>query len=190
MGTWLPELEPLAHWLGTEPAEHHDDRDELADRDARLAADRAVLQHAEELVVATTARHRPSASGPAAAVELDLLAARLSAEAGEDRAVLERAAVLCAGDDWGRLAALLPTLRNRVARVSEELAEVAVRAARLERRSGPALAAVTSLSEQAFAAEAAALDDELRRHTTRIGADSAYVAADATFLPSLADFLS
>jgi hypothetical protein len=183
-------LGPLAQWLGPDVDIDRDDRDVLAAHDARLTEDRAVLAAAEQLVDATASRHRESASGPAAAVELDLLAGRLSPVADEDRALLQRAALLCAEERWDRLATLLPGLRNRVARASEELAEVAVRASRLERSPAPTLAVVPTAPELAFAAESAALDDELRRHMTRAGAHSAYAAADGTFLPSLAEFLA
>ena len=190
MSRWSPVLAPLTQWLGPDADLDADDQAALAEHDARLAKDRAALSSAEELVAATLTRHRESASGPAAAVELDLLAGRLSPDADEDRSLLHRASLLCAEERWDRLATLLPTLRNRVARASEELAEIAVRASRLERTTGPALAVVPTPSELAFAAEAAAIDDELRRHTTRVGAHSAYAAADGTFLPSLAEFLA
>jgi hypothetical protein len=189
MTRWSPLVAPLAQWLGPDAADVQDGPVELAGHDARLAGDLTVLAAADELVSAAVARHRPAASGPAAAVELDLLRGRLSSDAEVERALLHRAAVLCAGEQWDRLAALLPALRNRVARASEALAELAVRASRLERGGRPTLTAVPSSSEPSFAAEAMALDDELRRWTTKAGAQSAYAAADGAFLPSLAAFL-
>ena len=191
---WAPVLVPLAEWI--DPSEGSADAaaiERLELRDARLTEARCLLSGADELIKGTTARHRPAASGPAAAVELDLLADRLAALdlAGleEHEVLLRRAAVLCAGDDWSRLAALSPALRMRIAAVSEAIADTAVQIRRLRRGSRHQLGIAPSPEVAAFAEEEAALEDELRRRTAKVGADSAYAAADGAFLPSLSDFL-
>jgi hypothetical protein len=189
MTPWSPALAPLSQWLSPADPSTSGGDDALAERDRQLGEDRAVLCSAEELLASIVLRHRPEATGPAAAVDLDVLAARLSEPAREDRALLQRASVLCAGEDWDRLAAVLPSLRTRVVLVTEAIADLAVTAARQGRTSRSHLAVVPTPDEAAFAAEAAAVDDELRRRTARAGADSAWAAADGALLPSLSDFL-
>ncbi|MDX6221826.1 MAG: hypothetical protein QOD91_880 [Frankiales bacterium] len=196
---WAPVLVPLAAWLS--PQQEQEDpgpADRLELRDAQLTEARSLLSGAAELIRDTLARHRPEASGPAAAVELDVVAERLIAlgmrgedyaGAQEDPVLLRRAAVLCAGEEWARLGALLPTLRVRISAVTEAIAGTAVLLRRLDRGTARALALAPSPEVAAFAREEAAVADELRRRTAKAGADSAYAAADAAFLPSLADFL-
>jgi hypothetical protein len=193
---WAPVLVPLSEWLATQPEPADPGAaGRLQQRDARLTEARALLSSADELIRHTVARHRPEASGPAAAVELDLLAERLAdlAEAydgAEDNPVLlRRAAVLCAGEEWSRLGAVSVTLRLRLTAVSEAIAETAVRLGRLRRGTAPALTLAPSAEVATFAREEEAVADELRRRTAKAGADSAYAAADDAFLPSLSDFL-
>lgn len=158
-------------------------------RDARLSQTRTVLLAAQTLVRATVARHRPHATGPAAAVELDLLADRLSrlgpgASGAEDHcALLRRAAVLCAGEHWDQLTATLPTLRSRITVVTGAIGETAAQACR------ESLRADTGRPDDPAPDGQDALVDELVLRRAKAGADSAYAAADRAFLPSLADFL-
>ena len=189
-------VQPLAAWLGGRSASADPSAScRLETRDAGLTEARALLCCAVELISDVVARHRPEANGPAAAVELDLIAERLSAldesySGSEDNpVVLRRAAVLCAGEQWQRLAGLLPSLRLRMAAMAEAIGSNAVALSRLDRPAPPALALAPSPEVAAFAAAEAAVDEELRRRTAKAGADSAYAAADAVFLPSLADFL-
>ncbi|MDX6227112.1 MAG: hypothetical protein QOI76_502, partial [Frankiales bacterium] len=195
---WAPVLVPLAEWLS--PLQERADpgpAEWLELRDARLTEARSLLCGAEALITGTVGRHRPAASGPAAAVELDLVAERLTtlgrqendAGAEDDPTLLRRAAVLCAGEQWTRLAALLPTLRLRISAVTEALAGNAVQLRRLDRATAPPLALAPSPEVAAFAREETAVADELRRRTAKAGAESAYGAADGAFLPSLSDFL-
>lgn len=196
---WVPVLVPLAAWL--DPHQEQDDpgpADRLELLDARLTEAHALLSGAAELIRDTVDRHRPEASGPAAAVELDLVAERLIAVrlrgddyagAQDDPALLRRAALLCAGEEWTRLGGFLPTLRLRVSAVNEAIAGTAVQLHRLDRGTAPTLALAPSAELAAFAREETAVADELRRRTAKAGADSAYAAADAAFLPSLTDFL-
>ncbi|MDX6245788.1 MAG: hypothetical protein QOE76_3511 [Frankiales bacterium] len=193
---WAPVLVPLTTWLDPQPGPADPGASyPLELQDARLTEARAVLACAQELVRDTVARHRPEASGPAAAVELDLLAERLVGlgdgyDGAEDNPLLlRRAAVFCAGEEWSRLAALVPTLRLRMSAVSEAIAETAVRLGRIRRGTAPPLALAPSPEVAAFALEEQAVADELRRRTAKAGADSAYAAADAAFVPSLGDFL-
>ncbi|MDX6257506.1 MAG: hypothetical protein QOJ11_3840 [Frankiales bacterium] len=196
---WAPVLVPLAEWLS--PLQERADpglAEWLELRDARLTDARSLLCGAEALITGTVGRHRPAASGPAAAVELDLVAERLTTlgrqgndypGAEDDPTLLRRAAVLCAGGQWTRLAALLPTLRLRISAVTEAIAGNAVQLRRLDRATAPPLALAPSPEVAAFAREETAVADELRRRTAKAGADSAYAAADGAFLPSLSDFL-
>lgn len=191
---WAPVLLPLADWLEPQPAPGEaDSRYRLELADTRLTEARALLSCAEELIRDTVARHRPQASGPAAAVELDVIAARLAALGGEglddNPVLLRRAAVLCAGEDWSRLAAVAPVLRLRISTVSEAIAETAVLVGRLGRGGPPGLQVAPSPEVVTFAQEEAAVAEELRRHTAKAGAQSAWTAADRAFLPSLHDFL-
>lgn len=193
---WSPVLVPLAEWLAP-PAGPGDPGAayQLELRDLRLTEARGLLSCAEELITDVVSRHRPQASGPAAAVELDLLAERLAALGGgydgaeQNPALLRRAAVLCAGEQWQRLAAVSPVLLVRMSAVSEAIADTAVRLSRLSRGTSSALGLAPSAEVAAFALEEEAVADELRRRTAKAGADSAYSAADGAFLPSLTDFL-
>jgi hypothetical protein len=191
--TAAPLLGLVAWLVPAAPTADPCDVDGLQALDLRLTEARLLLCTAEGLIAGTIARHRPAASGPAAAVELDLLAERLGGlpygGAGDDAALVLRAAIFCAGEEWGRLVALLAPLRLRVALVCEAMADTAVRLNRLQ-RSGPALALAPSPEVAAFEAEEDLVNDELRRRTAKAGADSAYAAADGAFLPSLAEFLS
>jgi hypothetical protein len=196
---WTPVIGQLAEWLfadGTEPAEDPAfvvtgllARLEL--RDLRLTEARTALMAAEELVAAECVR-RPAGGGSAAAAELDLLAERLDgvsedyAGAAGNPGLLRRVATMSASAEWDRLSLLQPTLRARIAAVSEAIADTAVRQSRLRRSpysTGP------SPDLDAVAAEEAAVDEELRRRTAIVGADLAYAVADAAVLPSLSDFL-
>ncbi len=151
----------------------------LEERDARLDLARQLLINARNLVRDTVEWHRPHVTGPAAAVDLHRMAEQLDALAepapvGRDNAALVRAAALmCAGEEWGRLSAVLPTLRLRVISVTAALGDTAVQ---LRRAARP---------EE----EVETVDQELRLIAAKMGADHAYAAADSAFLPSLHDFL-
>jgi hypothetical protein len=187
---------PLTEWLAAQPEPANPSAaGRLEQHDALLTEARSLLSCAEQLILHTVARHRPGASGPAAAVELDLLADQLAGlgeayDGAEDNPVLlRRAAVLCAGEEWTRLVAVSMTLRLRLTAVSEAIADTAVRLSRIRRGGAPALTLAPSAEVAAFAREEEAVADELRRRTAKAGADSAYAAADDAFLPSLSDFL-
>ena len=96
--------------------------------------------------------------------------------------------MLCAGQDWSGLAGLRPTLHLRVCGVDEAIADTAVRLARLS-RSGPRLALAPTPALLEIEAEEQLVNDGLRQRAALAGAHSAFAAADAAFLPSLADFL-
>ncbi len=191
--SWSPVIVDLATWVGgTTPAADPLEAGRLELRDARLTEVRALLCCAEDLIHDILARHRPEANAPSAAAELNLIADQLEhlpehfEGSGENPELLHRAAILCAGHEWARLGGLLPSLRLRVSFVAEAIAETAVGLARL-RRSVTALPKDAALLE--LEADEQLMYEELRRRTARAGADSAYAAADAAFLPSLSDFL-
>jgi hypothetical protein len=151
----------------------------LQERDERLGRSREMLISARNLVRDTHERHRSRVTGPAAAVELLSLAERLAALAepcpsGQDNpALLRRAAILSAGEEWDRLGAMLPALRLAVTSATAALGDTAVQMNRLGRpreSTDP-------------------VDGELGLLAAKIGAESAYAAADSAFLPSLSDFL-
>jgi hypothetical protein len=193
---WSPVLVPLAAWLDRHPTQTDPAQScRLQVRDTRLTEARILLCCAADLIEDTVLRHRPAASGPAAAVELDLLAERLAGVdedydgSADNPVLLRRAAVLCAGEEWSRLVGLLAPLRLRVSAVTEAIADTAVALNRLERGAVPGLSLVPSPELASFAEEEAAIADELRRRTAKAGAESAYAAADGAVLPSLTHFL-
>lgn len=192
--TWVEEL---SSWVGN-PASHGASDGALELRDRRLAEARALLCCAEELITDVVGRHRPGASGAATAVELELLSDRLAAsperyDGWQDNPVLLlRAAVHCAGEEWERLAGLLPGLRVRISAVCEAIAATAVQLHRLGRVAplGVGPPAVAPSSELvAFALEDSTITAELQRRVAHAGAYGAWAAADGAHLPSLAGFL-
>jgi hypothetical protein len=193
---WSPVLVDLVEWIEPQPGVADPiERSRLELRDEELTEVRALLSRAEDLIHDTLARHRPESSGPAVAAELELIAAQLSDrpetrdDVQESVGLLHRAAVLCAGGQWTRLRAVLPTLRLRLAAVAEAMAETAVGLSRLSRSTGPHLTLAPTAAALAFEADELAVAEALRQRTAHAGADSAHAAADAAFLPSLADFL-
>jgi hypothetical protein len=193
--SWNPVIIDLAAWVsGPPPAADPRAYGRLELRDARLTEVRALLCRAEDLIHDLLSRHRPASNAPSVATELNLIAVALAAlpeqfeGSQQNPDLLRRAAIMSVGQEWARLGGLLPSLRLRVSFVAQALAETAVGLARL-RRSGPHLSVAKDPTILELEADEALVDEELRRRTAQAGADSAYAAADAAFLPSLSDFL-